>query len=62
MFPSYIPPKSVKTSEPEDEHCVLQCTYTSYNICDTIPLDEPKEPYHIAIHNSNLFKYCLEAQ
>ena len=29
MFPSYIAPKRAKTSEPEDEHCVLQCTYTN---------------------------------
>ena len=24
---SYILPKCAKTREPEDEHCVLQCTY-----------------------------------
>ena len=36
---SYIPPKCVKTREPEDEHCVSWCTYTSYNICNSIPLD-----------------------
>ena len=26
---SYILPKCAKTREPEDEHCVLRCTYTS---------------------------------
>ena len=26
IFVSLILPKSVKTREPEDEHCVLQCT------------------------------------
>ena len=41
MFPSYIPPKQAKTSEPKDEHCVL-CTYTSNNIHDPIPLDKLK--------------------
>ena len=39
---SYILPKCVKTREPKDEHCVLQCTYTKDNICDPIPLDNPK--------------------
>ena len=29
MLPSYIPPNCAKTREPKDEHCVLQCTYTS---------------------------------
>ena len=39
---SYILPKYVKTREPKDEHCVLQCTYIRYNICDPIPLDNLK--------------------
>ena len=26
IFVCLIPPKSAKTREPEDEHCVLQCT------------------------------------
>ena len=38
----YILPKCAKTREPEDEHCVLQCTYTSENTCDPIPLDKLK--------------------
>ena len=37
-----ILPKCVKTREPEDEHCVLLCTYISYCVCDPIPLDNPK--------------------
>ena len=32
----------MKTREPEDKHCVLQCTYISYNIHDPIPLDNLK--------------------
>ena len=40
-FP-YIPPKCTKTREPEDEHCLSWCTYTSYNIHDPIPLDNLK--------------------
>ena len=44
---SYILPKCAKTGEPKDEHCVLQCTYKSYYICDPIPLDNPKN--HIAL-------------
>ena len=28
--------------EPKDEHCVLQCTNTSKNICGPICLDKPK--------------------
>ena len=44
---SYIPPKCAKTREPEDEHCVLQCTYISDNICNPIPLDSLKN--HIAL-------------
>ena len=39
---SYIPPKCVKTRESKDKHCVLWCTYISYNICDPIPLDNLK--------------------
>ena len=39
---SYIPPKCAKTREPEDEHCVLQCTYINDNIHDPIPLDNLK--------------------
>ena len=39
---SYILPKCVKTREPKDEHCVSQCIYISYNICDPIPLDNLK--------------------
>ena len=35
---SCILPKCAKTREPEDKHCVLWCTYISYNICDPIPL------------------------
>ena len=42
MSLSYIPPKCVKTREPQDKHCVSQCTYMSYYICDPIPLDNPK--------------------
>ena len=40
----YIPPKYTlpKTREPEDKHCVLQCTCTSENVHDPIPLDKPK--------------------
>ena len=34
--------KYAKTREPEDKCCVLQCTYTSNNICDPIPLDKLK--------------------
>ena len=29
MLPSNIAPKFAETTEPEDECCVLQCTYTS---------------------------------
>ena len=43
----YILPKCVKTREPEDEHCVLQCTYISDNIHDPIPLDNLKN--HMAL-------------
>ena len=32
----------MKTRELKDKHCVLQCTNTSKNICDPIPLDKPK--------------------
>ena len=32
----------MKTREPKDEHCVLQCTHMSYNIHDPIPLDNCK--------------------
>ena len=42
MFTYHIPPKCVKTREPKDKHCVSQCTYTSDNICDPIPLDKLK--------------------
>ena len=41
-FFSYIPPKCAKTREHEDEHCVSRCPYTKDNICDPIPLDNPK--------------------
>ena len=41
-FHFYILPKCVKTRESKDEHYVLWCTYTSYNICDPIPQDNPK--------------------
>ena len=41
-FTYYILPKCVKTREPKDEHCVSQCTYTSDNIHDPIPLDKLK--------------------
>ena len=34
---SYILPR-----EPKDKHCVLQCTHTSQNIHDAIPLDKSK--------------------
>ena len=37
--PSYILPKCVKTREPKDEHW---CTHISYNIHDSIPLDNLK--------------------
>ena len=40
--PAYIPPKCAKTREPEDEHCVSQCTHISYNIHDPIPLENLK--------------------
>ena len=36
-----ILPKCVKTREPKDEHCVLQCTQYN-NIPDTVPLDKLK--------------------
>ena len=42
MSHSYIPPKCAKPKEPKDEHCVLHCTYISYNIHDLIPLDNLK--------------------
>ena len=42
---SYILPKCAKTREPEDEHCALQCTYISYNICNPIPLDNLRESH-----------------
>ena len=42
MSLSYILPKCAKTREPKDKHCVLQCTYTSYNIYDPIPPDNLK--------------------
>ena len=45
MSVSLIPPKHVKTREPEDEHCVLWCTF----ICDTIPLDNSKTYSHPAL-------------
>ena len=32
----------MKTREPEDEHCVLQCALT----CDTLPLDNSKTYSH----------------
>ena len=38
-----IPPKCVKTREPEVKHCVSWCTYISYNKCDPIPLDNLKK-------------------
>ena len=38
---SHILPKCVKTREPKDEHCVLQCTNISYYIHDPISLDKP---------------------
>ena len=41
-FIYYIPLKCAKTGEPEDEHCVSQCTYRSNNIHDPIPLDKLK--------------------
>ena len=44
---SLIPPKHVKTREPEDEHCVLQCTYIY--ISNTLPLDNPKIYSHLAL-------------
>ena len=44
---SYILPKCAKTREPKGEHCVLQCTYIGYYICDPIPLGNPKN--HIAL-------------
>ena len=42
MFTYYILPKCAKTREPEDEHCVSWCTYTSDNKCDPLPLDKLK--------------------
>ena len=42
MFTYYILPKCAKTRAPKDEHCVLQCTYKSNNICDPISLDKLK--------------------
>ena len=44
---SYILPKCAKTREPEDEHCVLWCTYINYPIHDPIPLDNPNN--HIVL-------------
>ena len=44
---SYILPKCAKTREPEDEHCVLQCTYINYPICNLVPLDNTKN--HLAL-------------
>ena len=40
--PSYILPKCAKTRKPKDEHCVSWCIHISYNICNTIPLDNLK--------------------
>ena len=40
--PSYKLAKCVKTREPKDEHCVLQCTHISYNIQNPIPLHNLK--------------------
>ena len=31
-----------RLGNPKDEHCVPQCTYISYHICNPIPLDYPK--------------------
>ena len=42
---SYILPKCAKTREPEEEHCVLQCTF----ICNTLPLDNSKTYSHPAL-------------
>ena len=42
MFNYHILPKCAETREPKDKHCVLQCTYTSNNIHDPIPLDRLK--------------------
>ena len=39
MSLSYIPPKCMKTREPKDKYCVLQCTYISDHIHDPIPLN-----------------------
>ena len=39
----------MKTREPEDEHCVLRCTYIYIYICDTLPLDNPKIHLHTAL-------------
>ena len=52
--PCYILPKCAKTREPKDEHCVLQCTYISYNIHDLITLDNLKN--HTALPYITIFK------
>ena len=53
-FAYYIPPKCVKTIEPKDEHCALQCTYTSDNIHDPIPLDKLKNHTALPYITKNL--------
>ena len=45
-----IPPKCVKTKEPKDEHCVLQCNQINNYICDTIPLDNSSNIVQIDQH------------
>ena len=59
MVSFFILPKHAKTREPEDKHCVLQCTYIYIYIyiyiymCDTLPLDNSKDSltYSTAIYN-----------
>ena len=58
----------MKTKEPKDKHCVLQCTYTSENIHDPVSLDTPKNnialPYttiDIVIHDKYTLKMPKEA-
>ena len=45
----YILPKCVKTREPEDQQCVLQCSSVIH--MQPYTPRHPQEPYSTAIHN-----------
>ena len=47
---SLIPPKCVKTREPEDEYCVSQCTFILYMQPYT-----PRQLYDLATHSTAIY-------